>query len=234
MEIALLAVTRLSDGVCLAGVNRAGAWIRPTRPANLEDTWRQLEKEDCCDRQGNWVACKGNVVDVDLARAIPKGYHSEDWLVGERPIKLVRELPEDAHMKVCSRFSEGNLRRLFVRRAPRSLILIEPDEIVSFDFGFELSRRGDTRYLPRLSFEHQCQKYADVAVTDAEWRGLGRQLMREYRGDCHFAGRELLDRFGIRRRWLSVGRYDGDDKPYLLVIGVHLFPVQRFAMDFER
>ena len=73
----MLAVTRLSDGVCVAGITRGGKWIRPIRP-NSGDTWRQVEKADCKDKDGKWVVCKGCVVDMDIRDPIPRDIHVED------------------------------------------------------------------------------------------------------------------------------------------------------------
>lgn len=77
-EITILAVSRISDGVCVAGITDDGQWIRPTRP-NRDDSWRQLELDDCSDIKGNWIVRKGNRVKFDLIESIPKGAHSEDW-----------------------------------------------------------------------------------------------------------------------------------------------------------
>ena len=89
-EIIVLAVTRLSDGVCVAGVTNDGDWVRPTRPNAAH--WRQLEYSDCRDASGEWIVRKGNTVRMDLIEPIPKGAHSEDWLVGQRHPELVEEV----------------------------------------------------------------------------------------------------------------------------------------------
>jgi len=60
VEITILALTRLSDGVCAAGITNDGKWVRPTRPN--PSGWRQLEYSDCKDANGSWVVRKGNAV----------------------------------------------------------------------------------------------------------------------------------------------------------------------------
>ncbi len=79
-DITILAVSRISDGVRVAGITDDGQWVRPTRP-NRDDSWRQLELGDCVDVKGNWIVRKGNRVKVELVESIPKGAHSEDWRI---------------------------------------------------------------------------------------------------------------------------------------------------------
>jgi len=234
MEIALRSVTRLSDGVCIAGVTRAGRWVRPTRRVKGDETWRQIEKSDGYDEEGNWVLRKGNVVDLELREAIPTGYRTEDWLLGDRPPRLVRELLEDRYRLVCRRFAEKNPRRLFVKAKPRSLMLVAPESVEGFGFGVEKAEDGSWRYRPRVSFRAARQLYRGVAVTDAEWRGYGRALMTKRGTPYTVDAEELFRELGVRECWIALGRYDVEGRPYFLAIGIHMFPVQRFPMDFER
>ena len=197
MEIALLAVTRLGDGVCVAGITREGKWIRPTRPVGGDEGWRCIEKDDCCDEKGEWVLKKGNVVDMDLTEPIPLGYRTEDWRLGDRPPRLVRELPEERYRMVCERFAERNPRRLFVKKEPRSLMLIVPQQIETFTFETEEKEGGVLKYRPRVSFTAADHLYRGVAVTDAEWRGYGREVMKELGDPCAMSGNEILKRLGV-------------------------------------
>jgi len=105
-EIIVLAVTRLSSGVCVAGITSDGEWIRPTRP-NANDTWRQLEYDDCKEGVGDWIVRKGNTVRMDLVKPIPQGDHSEDWLVGKSRPEPVGELSEAEYKHVCQRITEA-------------------------------------------------------------------------------------------------------------------------------
>ena len=121
-EITILAVSRLSSGVCVAGVTSEREWIRPTRP-NVNDIWRQLERSDCEDSDGQWVIRKGNVVRMDLVEPIPKGTHCEDWLIGKRKPKLVKELSDEDYQSICEDLTEKSLENVDCKDAKQSLVL---------------------------------------------------------------------------------------------------------------
>lgn len=236
MELAILAVTRLSDGVCVAGIDRDWRWVRPTRPAPTE-WWperRLLTLDDCRDGQGEWVVRKGNVVDLDVQKPIPKGSHVEDWLVGTQPPKLVRTLPEARYRRVCARIAGRSVRRLFVKKKPCSLVMIKPEAVTSFLFETGDDRNGKRRYLPRVSFRAAGQLYRDLAVTDAEWRAHGRDVMKTHGDPYRLDGRAAIRDLATKDCWLAVGRYEMDGHTFLLVVKIHLFPVCTFQMDFRR
>ena len=230
-EITILAVTRLGDGVCIAGISNDGRWIRPTR-SNQDDSWRQLEFSDCNDVNGRWVVKKGNIVRIDLARAIPRGDHSEDWMVGHRKPELLKELSESEFRKFCEAHSENSLELLEGKVADRSLAMVHPDEICTFYFGPD--ERKPLKYIPRCTFRMGGRTYSDIAVTDAEWRGLGRIINIGENKSCQLSAKNLFESLGTESCYLSIGRYEVNSTVYLLVIGVHLFPVRHFDMDFKR
>lgn len=230
-EITILSVTRLSSGVCVAGIKKNGEWVRPTRP-NANDTWRQLEYDDCKDAKGDWIVRKGNVVRIDLVKPIPQGDHSEDWLIGQSRPELVDELSDNEYENVCQRITEAATDTIEGEQAERSLIHMHPDEVSSFYFGPDNWNRN--KYIPRCDFQIGERAYNNVAVTDVEWRGYGRLLMQKQSKYCFVQAQEVFEENNTDNCWLTLGRYQVDSKIYLLVIGVHLFPVVHFDMDFER
>lgn len=229
-EIAVLAASRLSDGVCVAGITHQKQWVRPTRPKH-DDTWRQLERSDCREARGQWVLAKGNVVRIDLVRPIPKEAHSEDWLIGPRKPELVRRLCDTDYRRVCRQIAEPSLEALDCDKAPRSLVMVRPSRISSFSFGMD-ERKGT--YVPRCSFTLGRRHYSAKPVSDLEWRGYGRRLVRQHNGKEAWKAGDIFRRNGTEACWLTVGRNLVASQPYLLVVGVHLFPVRRFPMDFQR
>lgn len=172
-ELTILSVTRLSSGVCVAGINQDGEWVRPTRP-NCGDTWRQLEYADCKDSNGNWIVKNGNVVRMDLRDHISLGAHTEDWKIGDHKSELVEELSEDEYMDICEDISEDSLDPLVREEANRSLIMVSPDQISSFSFTIEMDLRGRRKYIPRCTFRADGDWQNNLGVSDAEWRGYGR------------------------------------------------------------
>lgn len=232
-DVIVLAVSRIGSGVCVAGVTGNGDWVRPTRPKS-SDSWRQLEYDDCNDARGHWVMCKGHVVRMELTEHIPKDDHCEDWLIGDRKPELVGVLPEDEYRRLCQTTAENDLSAIEGVTAFRSLAMIRPDELRAFSFQHETSWEGVKKYIPRCDFVNAGCTYNGLGISDAEWRGYGRSLMEKRGSDCHIRAQDLFNQFGIRDCLLTLGRNQVAGKPYLLVIGVHLFPVQRFEMDFGR
>ena len=232
-EITVLAVTRLSSGVCVAGINEDGEWVRPTRPTAPD--WRQLEYADCRDAEGDWVVRKGNVVLMDLIEPIPLGSHSEDWLVGKKKPKLAEELPESEYLGVCKELKEDSTAPIEGTDAKRSLMMVHPARITSFSFDMGTSDKGQLRYTPRCFFRlPDGRLYQRKPVSDAEWRGYGRIQRKEHGGDCRLPGHEVLGELGAEDCWLTLGRNEWGSTIYLMVIGIHLFPPRHFKMDFRR
>jgi len=232
VEITILALTRLSDGVCAAGITSKGKWIRPTRPN--ASGWRQLEYSDCKDVDGQWVVRKGNVVRMDLVKHIPEKRHSEDWLIGSRKPEVVRELSDEEYLRTCRQVAETSTDPIDVPDAARSLLLVHPDEIVSFSFGIETDWEGEQKYRPRCTFKLANRAYTNKGITDAEWRGYGRKYLRSGSRSHRLQSSEIFADTRTKDCWLTLGANRVKSTDYLLVIGIQLLPVRHFRMDFKR
>ena len=231
-EITILAVTRISDGVCVAGITSDGGWIRPTRLQS--GGWRYLDYSDCEDKSGNWIVRKGYIVKMELIKHIPEGAHSEDWLIGARKPVLATELSDEDYSEICKEVNETSTDCIEGPDADRSLVLVHPNKFTAFDFAVETTLEGRRRYVPRCSFRLGRRPYPRVGISDAEWRGYGRQFLRD-NGRTHRASAD--DIFSANRTrdcWLTLGRNQVNSNIYLLVTGVHLIPARHFEMDFGR
>ncbi len=232
-DITVLAVSRLSGGCCVAGVDGEGNWVRPTR---VKPGWRQMERADLSDRDGNLVVQKGNVVSFDLAEAIPRPRdgHTEDWRLGDQPPQLVRKLKPHEQAELCGAIQEEAISEIEPSERSRSLMLVHPDEVLEFSFQHETSWEGQTRYTPRCTFVLGGRRFSGVGISDAEWRGLGRRLMAEHDDPCSVGSAVLFEELGTEDCWLTVGGYDVGSTAYLLIVGVLLLPPKHFRMDFKR
>jgi hypothetical protein len=76
--------------------------------------------------------------------------------------------------------------------------------------------------------------YDSVGVTDAEWRGYGRKFIKNSSRSRKLSGAEVFKDTGTTDCWLTLGANRVKSTNYLLVVGVHIFPVRHFDMDFER
>ncbi len=226
-DLVILAVSRLSSGVCVAGMTKEGIWIRPTRP-NSNDSWRQLEYDDCYDAKKRWIVCKGNIVKIDLLKPIPQDNHSEDWQIGKGRPELIEKLSETEYKNFCVTHSENAIKEIEDKNAHRSLILIHPT-MRNFSFATERSWEGDEKYRPRCSFAFEGRRFPNVVVSDAEWRGYGRKKLRS--NQTAMKASEVFQEMNVQDCWLTLGKNQIDSNIYWLVVGIHLFPTKHFEMD---
>jgi hypothetical protein len=232
VEITILALTRLSDGVCVAGITNDGRWIRPTRPN--PSGWRQLEYSDCKDANAHWVVRKGNVVRMDIVKPIPEEQHSEDWLVGSRKPELVKKLSEKEYLRTCNQIADTSTAPIDNPNAARSLALVHPEKVISFSFGIETDWEGEKKYRPRCTFRLGKRVYTNKGITDAEWRGYGRKYLQNGSSYQRLQFSAIFADTGTNDCWFTLGANRVKSTDYLLVIGIHLFPVRHFQMDFKR
>jgi hypothetical protein len=112
--------------------------------------------------------------------------------------------------------------------------MVHPDKVTSFSFDIETTWEEKKRYTPRCAFRLGGRLYQRVAVSDAEWRGYGRSQRERQGGDCRVAASEVFSELDTEDCWLTLGRNEMDSSIYLMGVGVHLFPIRRFEMDFKR
>lgn len=153
--------------------------------------------------------------------------------MGDNRPELVGTLEDEDYRDLCESLQEDSTSDLEGSNASRSLIMVHPDAVTSFSFRTEPDPRGP-RYVPRCSFRVRGRLYRGRPVFDAEWRGYGREVMQEEGGECQVSGQRVFEANGTEDCWLTIGAYEYKGAPYLAVIGVHLFPVRHFEMDWNR
>jgi len=198
-RLLVLAVTRLSDGVCAACLNEQCKWVRPTR--ENASGWRQLTVDDLKDSAGRIVVKVGNVVRWTLGPPAPRDVHSEDVFVGAARPQFEKTLPRPQLLQLCNRLCENDMEG-FLSGSGRSLALFRPGRVIRVTF-----RRNDAEKLSaRIRFRHGCD-VVDLSVTDLAWRALGRSLLRQRGTDeLSFRPAPLRCCAGLSILYLAVGR----------------------------
>ncbi|HVP12950.1 MAG TPA: hypothetical protein VMV94_17380 [Phycisphaerae bacterium] len=198
-NLLVISVTRLGDGICVACVDEAGRWIRPTRQE--PDGWRQLRLGALRDDRGQIVVKAGNVVHWPMGRPAPREVHSEDVFVGAAHPRLVRALaPAELAARCQNLCEEGFLG--FLRGTDRSLMLLRPQLIEQVSFSIRGKGGVAARILVASDAGHQ-----DLSVTDLAWRALGRDLLDRSRADAlSWKPTEFLRHTGLTVRYLAVGK----------------------------
>jgi len=226
--ITILAVSRLGNELCVAGVDESGNWIRPT---SLSEGWGQFYKVDIYNKNNSPVIALSNVVTIRLIHQIPQigTPHIEDWEY-ERSCKpvLVGKLNDSQRLHLFQKISEQSLDSL-IESHERSLCLIEPSSIISANFA-NISYKG--KYQPILNFTFQSKQYS-YKVTDIYWRALGRDLLAKGHSSV-LKGKELQSILQYSKSFLTIGLgRKFKEKYWPFIVGVHTVPQFPVKIDYK-
>ncbi|MBU4311654.1 MAG: hypothetical protein KJ706_02905 [Candidatus Omnitrophica bacterium] len=227
-KITILAVTKLGNELCVAGVDSDGNWIRPTTLSR--GGWRQFYKVDIYDKNRKPIITLSNVVVIHLVRPIPEidTPHIEDWEYGRRskPV-FIRTLSDSQRLSLFQEISEQTLAPL-IKNHERSLCLIEPSSIVSVNFA-NISYTG--KYQPILDFTFKGKSYS-YKVTDIYWRALGRNLLAKGHNPV-LKGKELQSILQYSKFFLTIGLgRQFKEKYWPFIVGIHTVPQFQVKIDY--
>lgn len=172
IDFIVMAVTKLGNGICVAGIHdkeNGYEWIRPTRQENTD--WRALHALDLYDDNNELITKVGNAVSWDVVGKMQEvGPHVEDW---EHPYSgkkyYLTSLPHNLFLKYVSDYIKPEASRFQAFLAEEiSLLVIKPDRIETVNIG-NISLGG--KFQPRIKFEYQGLKL-DYPVTDLVWLKL--------------------------------------------------------------
>lgn len=228
-RITILAVTKLGNELCVAGVDSDGNWIRPTSLSR--GGWRQFYKVDIYGKNNNAIIALSNVVIIRLIRPIPEidTPHIEDWEYDRsyKPV-FIENLNDSQRLHLFQKISEQTLAPL-IENHEKSLCLIEPSSIVSANFA-NISYKG--KYQPILNFTFRGEQY-NYKVTDIYWRELGRNLLAKGH-NLVVKGKELQNILKYSKFFLTIGLgRKFKEKYWPFIVGVHTVPQFPVKIDYE-
>lgn len=248
--LAILAVTHMRTGVCLAGVrpDAPAVWVRPVREhetVQLGDITYPLAPGAVVPSHARRVMQPFDLAELALLRPRPDPPHIEDWtcdFARERPrLRAVLSASERAALLDDAGASAADIWVHYTRSLGT---LAVPDLTASFTHD---SYTG--KYEARLAFPGLPPGVpASIACTDLKWRALGRRLLAEQAASSGASGtgnslqtltlsgdalRATLG--GADRIWLALGSsrtHDGRHWP--LIVGVHTLPDYEAAIDYQQ
>jgi hypothetical protein len=236
-EITTLALTKMHGGVCTAGIDAGGHWIRPVRPRNEAKPAHDGISDHSLLPLDFFHGGQSPLVNLAVTRfwfseAAPHLPHIEDWTPDlKRKPQLLRKLSGEEQEQFLATHVESDLA-LLAREHERSLMLIKPE---SFSFSFGKNQTGDDVSV-RASFACGGEHFSDIGCTDLRMRALGRQLL-EKTGNSKKAtlGDEDFKRHGKQATYLALGLSRlFQNKHWLLVVGVHSLPELVVEIDYAR
>jgi hypothetical protein len=235
-EVVILAVTKMHGGVCTAGIDAEGRWIRPIRPM----TKRVGEPDTITDycllpldffHGGRSHLICGALTRLYLKAHTPMRPHVEDWTIAlQQKPQLLRELSGQEQADFLAQHCESDLSAL-VPNEERSLGLFLPD---TFRFHFGTNKAG-TDITVRADFVLRSQTFSEIGCTDLRMRALGRKLLERSGGMTQRLTRADFERRGKQLTYLTLGLsrlYQG--KHWLIIVGVHSIPELAMEIDYGR
>jgi hypothetical protein len=235
-DLVILAVTKMHGGVCTAGIDADGAWIRPIRPTTKPIGGLNTISDYCLLPIDFFHGGKSHLVNAGVSRVwlsahLPARPHIEDWTLDlhHKP-QLLRKLSAHEQAEFLAGHCATDLSAL-VSDANHSLALCLPE---SFSFSFAMNQSG-TDISVRTSFAIGGRDYSDVSCTDLRMRALGRSLLEKSLGAPCAVRQADFERRGKHLTYLALGlsrRFRG--KHWLLVVGVHTIPELDVLIDWGR
>jgi hypothetical protein len=235
-DLVILAQTKMHGGVCTAGIDAVGTWIRPVRPTAKHSGANQTITDYCLlpmdfFHHGKSHLVHGGVSRVWLSSHAPANPHIEDWQLDlrQKP-QFLRKLNDAEQLDFLASHSEAELSGL-VSDENRSLGLYLPE---SFSFSFAMNQAGSDISV-RTAFTIGGWRHSDHSCTDLHMRALGRSFLAKSSGAPRSLSQTDFERRGKHLTYLALGlsrRFRG--KHWLLVIGVHTIPELDVPINWGR
>jgi hypothetical protein len=235
-EITTLALTKMHGGVCTAGIDAEGRWVRPVRPRVESKPVREGASDYSLLPIDFFHGGQSHLVNLGVTRfwfteAEPHTPHVEDWTLNlkQKP-QLLGKLSAEEQERFLEAHVENDLSPL-CRQHARSLMLIRPD---SFSFSFGMNLSGDDVSV-RASFACNGETFDDVGCTDLRVRALGRKLLEKASGGKASLTSEDFKRHGKQATYLTLGLSRlFQNKHWLLLVGVHSLPELAVEIDYAK
>ncbi len=223
-KILMLAVTRMENQFCVAGVNEANAWKRPVRLPTF-----YLLKDDIF-QDGVCVIKHYNVVRYISKGSLQNSPQSEDFLVdwSNRPT-IQTSLDEQSRLKIFKKIDESKkIDEIdegiyhYLIENDRSLIMIKPDEILSCTYELAEGKGFKTR----LIFELNNIDY-NLSCTDLRWRAYMKDEVNRSTSTQLLKERDVYLTIGLTRK-----PFQGRIWP--MVVGFHIIPdLENIEIDYN-
>ena len=231
--LTILAVTKMHGGVCTAGIDEQGHWVRPIRQLKLTSYAHSGASDYCLLPLDFFHGGQSHLVNLGVTNCWlnshqPTPPHSEDWTldVNHKP-QLLKKLSLAEQAEFLAAHAEADFSPLLNHE--RSLGLFPASQ---FAFHFGLNATGDGVTV-RATFTIAGTELRDISCTDLRLRALGRKLLAHRKN-------ALLTEADFARQhkqatYLAVGLsrlHQGQHWPIL--VGVHTLPELEVAVDYAR
>ena len=168
--IVLANTKRKGDGVCVAGIDEQGSWIRPIR---INGSY--LIKEDLFVNK-EVIIDSFYEVDFELDRNIPNPPNTEDYKISEykRP-KLVRKIScNKERYEILKKYADCNVESIF-NDGKRSLGLVKCNDVDKIKMGWD----NLGKFYSNISFTDSSGTDYELSTTDLRWAAFWKLYMEK-------------------------------------------------------
>lgn len=250
INLKILAMSQMYQGVCIAGVNEKNEWIRPIRAKPSKNTI--FDRNLRFDYPRAFERFLTNVNKYKKKTFIFKGKagtipHSEDYILYSPNSTLFKSLDKDekSHIRMklnlpldeisdyeCIRLLQSldetdKLRKSHKRPEDylltnnRSLMLVKPDKIIECT---RLNYRQ--QYKPYIEFKINGIPTLNYRCTDLQWMSLGKYSIEK--ANQYFLNDEEI--YFV----IGLSRLDKKMRSHPLIVGIHTVPLhfKKISIDF--
>ncbi len=237
-EITLLAVTKMHGGVCVAGIDASGQWVRPVRPVKETSHYANVISDYCLLPVDFFHEGRSHLINMGVTQFHFKDYapqppHTEDWTLDlQKKPRFLKKLSLTEQEDFLRQHAEADLAVLQTDgQGERSLGLFTVED---FSFTFAPNKTGDDVTV-RATFQIGTTAVQDIGCTDLRMRALGRKLLAKSNGVPRTLTQEDFRKQGKQATYLALGLsrlFQG--KHWLIVVGAHTLPELQIEVDYAR
>lgn len=217
-RITILATTkRRNGGVCIAGIDSTGSWVRP-----VKDNGNYFVKDDLFF-QNRVIIDYLYELDFELDQHIPEPPNTEDYKISEeKKPQFIRQIMEDnERLEFLTKHSETSIESIF-GEGKRSMGLVECSKINEMCMGWD----ANNKFYSTISFVDPVGVEYDLSSTDLRWAAFGKSLMKK-RDDqsLYYTGDSIKNIVPYDKLYFALGlTRESDIKLKELIIGVVTIP----------
>ena len=219
VNLNILAVTKMSNNVCIVGVDENNSWMRPVKSAYSNPSVSDIFHGNQC------VIKTYNVVSFLANNKLTNYPHSEDFIANwsfKKP-KFIKGLNLHERNELFFNIDESEKINeditSYLLENNRSLILIKPNKIIRCSW----INSYDNKYKPRISFLLN-EKFYNFPCTDLGWRAIGRYYNMPKCVDL-LNNNDVYFVIGLSRKF--------NEEFWPMIVGVHAIPEIEIEINYS-
>ncbi len=225
-RIKILAATKRKDnGVCIAGIDQKGSWVRPVKAGGGYFATEELLQDK------KVIIDTFYEVDFKFDGSLAEPPNTEDYKVSDdfKP-RFVRQITDNSErISLLNSCAETDVKSIF-NEGNRSLGLVKCAELIDINMGWG----KDDKFYSHISFKDSAGADYTLSTTDLRWAAYGKNIMKQNRLKAlRYNDADLKNRVKQDNLFFSLGlTKEPDCGMKELIIGVFTIPDYANQMNF--